>query len=126
MIQSAIPVLSVTDSRRSEEFYCNMLGFQRLFAYRPDPGKDDPCYLGMARDGVTLHLHSFKPERAGKTDAFLWVEDVDQLYQELISRGVIFVIPPTDQIWGDRETHVRDPDGNALCFGMHRKTQPAI
>jgi uncharacterized glyoxalase superfamily protein PhnB len=124
MIESAIPVLSVTDSLRSEDYYCNALGFQRLFVYRPDPHRNDPCYLGVVRDGVVLHLHSFKPERAGLTDAFLWVADVDQLHAELTSRGVACALPPTDQIWGDREMHVRDPDGNALCFGMRRKEQP--
>jgi len=43
--------------------------------------KPDPHYLGVARDGVWLHLQSYKPERAGMTDAFLWVVDVDRLHE---------------------------------------------
>jgi uncharacterized glyoxalase superfamily protein PhnB len=72
--------------------------------------------LGVARDGVTLHLHSFKPQRAGQTDAFLYVEDVDRLFAELSARGAICVLPPTDQTWGTRELGIRDPDGNTLVF----------
>jgi uncharacterized glyoxalase superfamily protein PhnB len=116
MIHSAIPVLSVTDSSKAEDYYCRVLGFETMFAYRPDPNRSDPCYLGVARDGVWLHLHSFKPERAGMTDAFLYVADVDGLYAEFMARGATSHMPPTDQTWGNREMGIRDPDGNVLVF----------
>jgi uncharacterized glyoxalase superfamily protein PhnB len=118
MITSAIPVIAVTDSARSEDYYCNVLGFQKTSAYRPDPSKRDPCYLGVSRDGVCLHLQSFKPGRAGMTDAFLWVTDVDQLHEEIAARGAVIQLPPTDQTWGTRGTGVRDPDGNVLVFAI--------
>src|SRR3954452_24379794 len=116
MITSAIPVIAVSDSVRAEDYYCRVLGFQKMFAYRPNPNKLDPCYLGIARDGVWLHLESFKPERAGMNRAFLWVADVDRLPDEISSRCAVSQPPPTDQTWGNRETHFRDPDGNVLCF----------
>ena len=87
-----------------------------MFAYRTDTSKYDPCYLGVARDAVWLHLQSFKRERAGMTDAFLWVTDVDLLHEELSARGAVIQLPPTDQSWGTREIGVRDPDGNVLVF----------
>ena len=91
-----------------------------MFAYRPDTSKRDPCYLGVARDGVWLHLQSFKRERAGMTDAFLWVADVDLLYEEISARGAVTQLPPTDQTWGTREAGIRDPDGNVLVFATKR------
>ena len=121
MITSAIPVIAVTASARAEDYYCRVLGFEKTFAYRPDPSRQDPCYLGVARDGVWLHLQSYKPERAGMTDAFLWVTDVDRLYPEFRGRGAVVQLPPTDQTWGIREMGVRDPDGNVLVFA----TKPA-
>jgi len=87
-----------------------------MFAYRPDPNKSDPCHLGVARDGVWLHLDSFKPERAGMTGAMFWVDDVDLFYDEVSKRGAFTEMPPTDQTWGNRETYIRDQDGNVLCF----------
>jgi uncharacterized glyoxalase superfamily protein PhnB len=116
MIKSAIPVIAVADLLRAEDYYCKNLGFEKLFAYRPDPTKVEPCYLGVARDGVTLHLQSFKRERAGMTDAFLYVTDVDQLLAELSARGANCQLPPTDQTWRTREIGIRDPDGNVLVF----------
>jgi uncharacterized glyoxalase superfamily protein PhnB len=120
MIDSAIPVIAVSDSARAEDYYCRVLGFEKMFAYRPDPAKPDPCYLGVARDGVWLHLQSYKPERAGKTDAFLWVADVDVLHDEVAARGAVVQLPPTDQSWGTREAGIRDPDGNVLVFATNR------
>ena len=34
----------------------------------------------------------------------------------LTGRGVKIDLPPTDQSWGTREMHVKDPDGNRICF----------
>ncbi len=50
------------------------------------------------------------------TDTFLWVADVDLLHDELVRRGAVIQLPPTDQTWGTRETGIRDPDGNVLIF----------
>jgi uncharacterized glyoxalase superfamily protein PhnB len=116
MIRRAVPVIWISDSVRAEDYYCRVLGFQKMFAYRLDPNKSDPCHLGVARDGVWLHLDSFKPERAGMTVAMLWVDDVDQLYDEICRRGALTQFPPTDQTWGNRETYILDQDGNVLCF----------
>lgn len=121
MITSAIPVIAVSDSVRAEDYYCRVLGFQKMFAYPPETTRPDPRYLGVARDGVWLHLQSYKPERAGMTDAFLWVADVDLLHAEVSKRGAVVQLPPTNQTWGTRETGIRDPDGNVLIFA----TKPA-
>jgi len=118
MIHSAVPVISITDSTRSEDYYVQVLGFTRAFIHRSDPQRPDPCYIGIARDGVSIHLESFKRDRAGLTGSFFWVEDVDELHREISARGAIIQLPPTDQTWGTRELHVSDPDGNVLCFAM--------
>ena len=116
MITSAIPVIAVSDSARAEDYYCGVLGFEKMFAYPPNADRPDPRYLGVSRDGVWLHLQSYKPERAGMTDAFLWVTDVDLLHDEVSVRGAFILLPPTNQTWGTRETGIRDPDGNVIVF----------
>jgi uncharacterized glyoxalase superfamily protein PhnB len=125
MITSAIPVIAVSDSARAEDYYCRVLGFEKMFAYPADATRPDPRYVGIARDGVWLHLQSYKPERAGMTDAFLWVADVDGLHDELAARGAIVQLPPTNQTWGTRETGIRDPDGNVLVFATKPPSKDA-
>ena len=40
------------------------------------------------------------------------VEDVDAAYEELKSKGVTFLRPPTDQPWRLRTAYFADPEGN--------------
>ncbi len=40
------------------------------------------------------------------------VTDVDGAYELLKARGVRFVQPPTDKLWGLRMAHFTDPEGN--------------
>jgi uncharacterized glyoxalase superfamily protein PhnB len=118
LMTSAVPVIAVTNSAIAEDYYCRVLGFEKKSAYRPDPSKSDPCYLAIVRDDVWLHLESFRPERAGVNGAYIWVTDVDRLYDEFSARGAVVKLPPTNQTWGTRELHISDPDGNVLGFGI--------
>lgn len=118
MFKFAIPVLHVTSSVAAEEFYCGRLGFTQTFAYRPFGGVD-PCYMGLTRDDVELHVSSFSGDGVAGGVVFLGVEDVDALYKELRSADVVVDLEPTDQSWGNREMYVNDPDGNSIRF-VHR------
>ncbi len=111
-----IPLLHVSDSAAAEDFYCRRLGFQRHLAYRPDPALADPCYLGLARDGLRLDLSSFSGDGVPGGVVGITVSDVDALYAEFTAQQVSVALPPTDQTWGQREMYVKDADGNSLRF----------
>jgi uncharacterized glyoxalase superfamily protein PhnB len=121
MFLLSIPVLHVSDSVAAETFYCKMLGFQTEFAMR-DPSRTDPCYMGVQRDGVRLHLSSFSGDGVCGAVAFIAVDDVDKLYREYTERSVPIAMTPTDQTWGNREMYVKDADGNSLRFICDSKT----
>ena len=116
MFKLAIPVLHVSSAALAEEFYCQRLGFAQKFAYRIDESKSDPCYMGLTRDDVELHVSSFSGDGVAGGVVFLLVADVDALHQELKAKGVGIDLKPTDQSWGNREMYVKDPDGNSLRF----------
>ena len=59
MLGPAVPVLHVGDSRAAEALYCQQLGFTRLFVYRQDESRADPCHMGAQRGHAVLHLSSF-------------------------------------------------------------------
>jgi catechol 2,3-dioxygenase-like lactoylglutathione lyase family enzyme len=115
MIRIAIPVVHVSSSAAAEEFY-GRLGFRTQWAYRVDETLPDPCYMGVMRDGVTLHVSSFSGDGVDLRVVFLLVDDVDALHAEFVARGVPIDLAPTDQAWGNREMYVRDPDGNSIRF----------
>ena len=116
MFKLAIPVLHVSNTASAEEFYCKRLGFSQQFAYRFDEAQSDPCYMGLARDGVRLHISSFAGDGVSGGVVFLVVEDVDALHAELKAKGVTIDLEPTDQSWGNREMYVSDLDGNSIRF----------
>jgi hypothetical protein len=59
VIKVAIPLVHVSNAKAAGQFYCERLGFRLEFAHRGDETKADPCYLGLSRDGVRIHLSSF-------------------------------------------------------------------
>jgi catechol 2,3-dioxygenase-like lactoylglutathione lyase family enzyme len=46
----------------------------------------------------------------------LSVDDVDEAYKELVSKGIKPSSEPRDWPWGNREFVLRDPDGYKLVF----------
>ncbi|MEP6768477.1 MAG: VOC family protein [Acidobacteriota bacterium] len=118
---AAIPVLHVGSSVAAEEFYCGRLGFRRHFAHYLDDTRPDPCYSGISRDGVWLHVSSFSGDGVSGGVVHLEVDDVDALHAELIARGVAIDSGPMDQTWGARELYVKDPDRNTIRFVDHRR-----
>jgi len=116
MINRAIPLLHVTNAAAALKFYCHGLGFQLQFEHRPEGVTTDPCYLGITRDGVWLHLSSFSGDGVSGGVVNLMVDDVDKLYEELTAKQVQIDTPPVDQTWGTREMYVKDADGNCLRF----------
>jgi len=116
LFKLAIPLLHVSNSTAAEDFYCNRLGFRREFAHRFDDAKPDPCYMGVTRDGVWLHVSSFSGDGISGGVANLIVEDVDALHAELVAKAVRIDTEPVDQTWGTREMYVKDADGNCIRF----------
>ena len=116
MLKLAIPLLHVSKAAAAEDFYCNRLGFRREFAHRPEGIESDPCYMGMSRDGVWLHISSFSGDGVFGGVVNLIVEDVDALHSELVAKGVRINVGPVDQTWGTREMYVKDTDGNCVRF----------
>ena len=117
MLQTAIPVVHVSDSVAAEEFYLKAWDS----SFWPRGGHEatkDPCYMAMVRDEAYLHVTSFKDGAIGASIVYAFVDDIDALYTEFVAKGVPVPRPPIDQTWGTREVSVRDFDGNKILFGQ--------
>jgi uncharacterized glyoxalase superfamily protein PhnB len=116
----AIPVIRVSSSIAAAAFYGSKLGFSQVFAYRPDASKEDPCYMGLSRGSVLIHVSSFEANGPTGVSAAFIVANVDALHSEFLNRGIEIHMAPTDQTWGNREMYLRDPDNNKLAFIQER------
>jgi uncharacterized glyoxalase superfamily protein PhnB len=115
MIKLAIPLLHVSDPIAAENFYCDLLGFKKTFAYRPF-GESGPCYFGITRDGVSVHLSSFPGDGVAGHAIVLIVDNIDELCEEFVQKGIKIDMEPTDQSWGNREMYIADGDNNSIRF----------
>jgi catechol 2,3-dioxygenase-like lactoylglutathione lyase family enzyme len=121
MFKIALPILGISNSVITERFYCGQLGFKRKYAYRPNPSKQDPCWLGVVRDGAHLVLSSFQGDGpAGSRNVQIYVEDAAVVRREFLEAGVTGVGEILDQTWGNLEFGLVDPDGNRLNFAQEK------
>lgn len=110
-------VLAVQDLRRSTDYYMKVLGFQRDF------GDESDGWSWLSRDGFAVGLGECRDAPAAGTlgdhsyFAYVTVDDVDALYEELVGRGAKVTAPPEDKPWGMREFALRTPDGHRMTFG---------
>ena len=60
-------------------------------------------------------------ERARPTASmiYLYVPNVDAVYQKALKAGATSVMEPADQFYGDRSGGVKDAAGNQWFFGTH-------
>ena len=116
----AATVFVVQDVLRSVEHYRDVLGFHTEFTY----GKPT-FYAGIERDDLVIHLQaaSETKRQPGHGAVYVFVTDVDALYQELKSRGARTLNEPKNYPYGMRDFDIDDIDGNHLCFGMESKLQ---
>jgi lactoylglutathione lyase len=116
----AFPILYAADVEASAAFY-ESLGFNRHFQLPPD---GPAGYVGL-RDGATEMAivaeqwpldHYGTPRGPGPTfEMFVYVDDADATFADLLGRGATAIEPPSDMPWGERVGFVRDPDGNPVA-----------
>lgn len=119
VVKSAIPILFVRDVPASAAFFRDKLDFAIDFLHGTPP-----FYGAVSRDEACLHLRcvhrpNFAELAAREVSlilATIEVSDVDALFREFEARGVEFAQLPTQQPWGGKDLHVRDPDGNVISF----------
>jgi catechol 2,3-dioxygenase-like lactoylglutathione lyase family enzyme len=125
-----VPMLHVTDIRRSLGFYRDQLGFQLL---SPEPLLDSFGWCHIRCDGVELMLTNGLAggpiRRPGDRDErwpvmfYFYPDDVVGLHRELTVRGVD-VGGLCVTVYQMKEFSILDPDGHMLTFGQGTDEPP--
>ena len=55
--------------------------------------------------------------KAAPVSLYLYVPDVDRVYQQALAAGAESMMEPQDQFYGDRNGGVKDPQGNTWWIG---------
>jgi catechol 2,3-dioxygenase-like lactoylglutathione lyase family enzyme len=111
------PVLFVEDLARAKDFYTETLGFELAFVDDTSAGlmMGEDMILLVTVESATDMLPGAAlgtPKAQNSVGLFnIFVENVDEAFEELRSKGVAFIVEPMDRYWGRRTAHFKDPDG---------------
>jgi uncharacterized glyoxalase superfamily protein PhnB len=119
--KSIAPSFVVSDVVATAEYYRDVLGFEILGNFA-----DPPVFAMVGRGGVEIHFGKAdaEPQRSNlelrkiSSNAYIWVDDVDALHQELIASGADIIEGPTLRIYNCVEMEVRDCNGFKLVFSQ--------
>ena len=113
-----VPLLRCKNMKQAIEFYTQVLDFKLKFANE----SDEDCVVDLVNGEAEIQLTTIEGMYGIAVN--ISVDEVDNLFQKYVSRGLI--IPnnpnspvhngPIDQTWGMREFYVNDPSGNTLRF----------
>ena len=109
-----IPVLRVKSARQSAQFYQDNFGF--TVDWEHQFGADFPLFISMSLGTLQLFLSEHQGSGMNNAELYLYVGDVDSIYDQLVSKAVQVEQPPTDQPWGVREMKLRDLDQHRFIF----------
>ena len=111
-ITAAASVIPVSNLDASIQFFTESLGFKQEFRYGE--------YAGLERGNCLLHLTQHGNPNSGEPGSatvYLFCDDVDSIYHDLIGRGVSVTSKPQDYPYGMRDFEAFDLDNNRFVFG---------
>jgi lactoylglutathione lyase len=118
-MENMITMVTVSDMDRSVRFYRDTLGLKLRF--------QSPDWTEFDVGSTTLALHGGgvpappqgREQYAGRASIGFNVENIDKIFEELKSKGVRVVMPPTEREGeGIRRTVSLDPDGLPVSFAQ--------
>jgi catechol 2,3-dioxygenase-like lactoylglutathione lyase family enzyme len=109
----------VSDQESAREFYVDTLGFELLV---DNSWRESMRWIEVAPEGsaTSLMLVSWSESLLPSLYRVIVIttEDIQEIYEELVAKGIFFDLPPTELSNGT-QAMFRDPDGNALVFWEH-------
>jgi PhnB protein len=125
---SLTPYLAVEDAAKAIEFYKDAFGAEE-FVRMPGPGGTIAHAELQIGDSKLMLSDPFpqsnvRPpsERGGPTaSVFMYVEDVDSLFEQAQRAGAEVVSELEDMFWGDRFGTLSDPFGHVWSIATHKE-----
>jgi len=68
-----------------------------------------------------MACHSPKTIGGSPVSIYVYVDDVDSVFNKAISAGAKALDPVKDQFWGDRHGRLEDPFGHLCSIATHKK-----
>ena len=118
---SVTPYLTVRGAEKVIEFLKQAFGAE--ISEKAIKRPDGSIMHAQVKIGDSRVMIADETEMAKATVStlYLYVPDVDSVYQRAIKAGGKSVMEPTDMFYGDRSGGVKDPAGNSWFVGTHKE-----
>ena len=126
-----VPLNEIAEGLHTVTLYLHPIGAERLMGFLESAFGSVEVGRHQAPDGMILHAkmrigdsvielgESRGDSKPMPTAVYLYVEDVDALYERALQAGAVSVLPPADQPYGDRNAWVKDPFDNMWYLATH-------
>ena len=119
------PYLICKNAEAAIEFYKKAFGAEELYRIG-EPGMVGHAEMKIGNSVFMLSdewepMNALSPETIGGSPVtlYIYVEDVDKFTEKAIAEGLEVIKPVSDQFYGDRSGHFRDPFGHMWGFATH-------
>jgi catechol 2,3-dioxygenase-like lactoylglutathione lyase family enzyme len=123
---------TVQDMEKSLRFYCDVLGFKKLFELNRPGGEPWIVYLKVCK-GQFIELFyggnknvSIDKETIGYSHLCLEVEDIHEIADHIKSNGLTLDVEPKQGVDLNYQCWVKDPDGNRIEFMQMNPESPQM
>jgi PhnB protein len=121
--------LVVRNADKAIQFYKKALGAEERFRMHGPDGKTIMHADLKIGDSVFMlteeskEMKALSPESIGGSPVtmYVYVKDVDSIFNQAISEGATELKPVRDQFYGDRSGYLRDPFGHLWSIATHTK-----
>jgi len=123
---SVTPYLTVNDGARAIDFYQRAFGAKEVMRMNGPNGQIGHAELKIGDSMIMLadeHQGAKSPQSLGGSTCgiFLYVKDVDTVFNQAVAAGARAEMPLADMFWGDRYGKVTDPFGHQWSLATHKE-----
>ncbi len=123
---SVTPYLSIKGAAAAIDYYKEVFGATELFRMPGPEGKIGHAEIKIGNSPIMLadeypDMEFVSPQTLGGTPVglMIYVDDVDTMFKQAISRGAKEVKPLQNQFYGDRSGTLKDPFGHVWTVATH-------
>jgi PhnB protein len=122
---SVTPSLTCRDAAKAIDFYKKAFGAEEIMRSNSPDGKvshaeikigDSILFINDEFPGMTA---APTPTKTPSVNLFLYVPDVDAIYQRAVAAGARADMPLENMFWGDRFGKITDPYGHQWSLATH-------
>ena len=123
------PHLIVRNAAQAIEFYKKAFGAEERFSMQGPDGNSimhaelkigDSIFM-LAEESAEMKCHSPESIGGSPVSMYVYVRDVDAIFNQAVSAGATEMNPVKDQFYGDRSGYLRDPFGHLWSIATHKK-----